>query len=76
MERLTDGRLPAYSSIGCYPLIYLTTSGDVLCADCANEDSDRDTLTQDVHEEGPPLDCDGCGKDIESAYGDPHSPKD
>jgi hypothetical protein len=33
-------------------------------------------LYHDVHWEGPPIDCDECGKAIESAYGDPNSPDD
>lgn len=30
-----------------------------------------DSLTAHGHEEGPPIHCDGCNAEIESAYGDP-----
>lgn len=29
-----------------------------------------------THEEGPPIECDGCNKPIKSAYGDPDNPED
>jgi hypothetical protein len=32
-------------------------------------------LYHDVHWEGPPIDCEECGKPCESAYGDPDSPE-
>lgn len=31
-----EGHLPSYSSVGLYPLYYLTKDNKVLCPDCAN----------------------------------------
>jgi len=77
-SRLTDGRLPAFTSVGGYPLVYLAADGGCLCATCATSDGqthdDSDPQWHlvgcDVHWEGEPLTCDHCGDDIESAYGE------
>ena len=60
--------LPSFSSIGGYPIIYLTSIGEVLCADCAG--GSTEVHTAQLYEEGSPLACDTCGTEIESAYGD------
>lgn len=41
--------------------------------DCDHCPDDRQWLivAADIHWEGPPMDCDHCGGEIESAYGDP-----
>ena len=73
-EPLDDGRLPAYTSIGAYPLRYLTRDGLDLCAACASvpdEETSDPAIAADAHLEGPPLTCEDCGAQIESAYGDP-----
>ena len=71
-------RLPAYTSLGGYPLYYLTVSGDVLCPACANSPEAREAeawdkewrvTAVDIHYEGEPLECQGCGNTVESAYG-------
>lgn len=70
--RMHDGKLASHTSLGSYPLIYVTKSGETLCAACA-EDSDPEMdpiVAADVHWEGPAEIC-YCGKKIESAYGDP-----
>lgn len=59
------------SNIGGYPILFTTDRGDVFCASCAKyqfimEDED---VTADVYSEGDVLRCDGCGVEIESAYG-------
>lgn len=75
--RLNDGKgkLPAFTSLGCYPLIYLTKRCDVLCAACAtralDDASDDPPIACDAHMEGAPDDCADCGARIMSAYGDP-----
>tara|TARA_Y100000310_G_scaffold211163_1_gene211888 strand:- start:412 stop:696 length:285 start_codon:yes stop_codon:yes gene_type:complete len=82
-ERMNDGSLYKYSSIGCYPLFYLAADNGVLCPDCANEadqDPDIDTTDKDdpqwclvacdANWEDPALYCDHCGERIESAYAD------
>lgn len=83
MERVAaetyNGKLPTYTMMGSYPLVYLTEQGNVLCANCANEELERwqqgesDDPPSDYgpYDEGPPLGCDECSTQIESAYGDP-----
>lgn len=76
------GMYPAFTSIGCYPIVYLTADNSTLCAACANgedgseaseasEDPQWRLVHSDVHWEGPPITCDHCNAEIESAYGDP-----
>jgi hypothetical protein len=70
--RLTDGTLAAYTSLGGYPLIYVTRDGEIVCAEHAETTDDSDPVVAvDVHWEGEPYACVDCGKQIESAYGDP-----
>jgi hypothetical protein len=61
--------LPAFTSIGCYPLLYISAAGTVLCASCATDDDSGETFTPDVHWEGEPICCEGCSWEIDSAYG-------
>lgn len=74
--RPIDG-LAAFTSLGSYPLLYLTRDNQVLCADCAFEQTTKRGLDWprivDVQPfyEGSPYQCANCNKDIESAYGDP-----
>lgn len=58
---------------GGYPILFTTGAGAVLCADCAKRAFilDRIDVTADCYYEGPTLRCDGCDREIESAYGDP-----
>jgi hypothetical protein len=72
MERLSSGKLPTYSSVESYTLLYLTQpDNDTLCAECATTEIDTtDTkVICDAHWEGDPETCDECGKQIESSYG-------
>ena len=66
-----EGRLPTYSSLGGYPIFYLTDYGNVLCSECANDCKDDDeyetVVDYDANWENPQLYCE-CGKRIESAY--------
>ena len=78
-------QLPAYSSLGSYPLVYYTREMESLCAECATTDYltwlyDLNTcdgwqndppVYVDVYWEGEAEHCTGCNKLIESAYGDP-----
>lgn len=67
---------------GGYPIFYICHDGGVLCADCANEniamtsdpEAERDwrVVGSDINYEDDDLQCDNCGKMIESAYGEPH----
>lgn len=69
-----SGKLASHSSIGSYPLLYLDSHYEVLCAECAEEeaaDPDSDGIAAvGVHWEGPPETCSNCDKEIESAYGE------
>ena len=71
--RDSDGKLPAFAWPGGYPIIYFTRDGLTICPDCANSVSDdsQAPVSGDVYWEGPTIECDDCGNDIESAYGDP-----
>lgn len=70
----------SYAWPGGYELHYYTKDGGVLCHNCANEhvmrtvDPDDEQfyiVGGDVYWEGPATQCDHCGHDIESEYGDP-----
>jgi hypothetical protein len=67
------GERPAYTSIGCYPIVYYTRDGLTICAECANRpiDEGQAVIAGEVYWEGPPVDCEDCGRSLESAYGDP-----
>jgi len=67
-----DGHLPRYSSLGCYPLIYLDGEAEVLCATCASRPEEA-AVAFDIYFEGPVLNCAACNGEIPSAYGDPDS---
>lgn len=62
-----------YSDLGGYPILFGTDAGDVLCAKCAMDTFilEKTDVSADIYSEGPTLQCDCCGKEIESAYGDP-----
>lgn len=67
-----DGTLPAYAWPGGYPLHYYSKRGDTFCADCANQsDAEPEIVDADIALEGPSDYCEGCGKELETAYGDP-----
>lgn len=74
-------RLPACSSFGGYSIVYWTRRGDCLCPSCATTALDRvdggdghedPPIIGDAYWEGPPMQCEECGTDIESSYGDPN----
>jgi len=82
------GEFPAYAWPGGYPIIYLTEDGSVLCPDCVNGKNDSEVgnpevdgdpqwtvVAHDCYWEGPPMQCDHCNGEIESAYGDPDAMK-
>jgi hypothetical protein len=76
-ERIA-GKLPSFTSMGCYPIIYITHSGEILCADCATDQLDNgndynfDPIEAvDVHYEGADEICADCNTRIEPAYGNP-----
>jgi len=75
--RDSDGRLPSFTSVGCYPILYLDKHDNVLCPQCANEqdpDGDDAPVVADVNWEDPDLFCDECSERIESAYAEDETP--
>lgn len=61
--------LPAYTSIGCYPIFYVDMEGNCLCAVCADEEQKEtiEPLRAEVNWESD-LYCDECSCEIEKAY--------
>jgi len=82
LKPLNQQHLPNYSAWGCYPVIYLTDGGSILCGECATralyqlEDEFDPPVAADVYWEGPATNCDDCNRVIESAYGDPDEPEE
>ena len=70
---LSNGDYPAFAWPGGYNLYYFAEStGQIFCSECASqEDANPEITDYDIHWEGEPLYCDGCGKEIESSYGIP-----
>jgi hypothetical protein len=60
---------------GGYPIIFVTDSGDCFCAKCAKRYfiMERKDITADCYYEGTTIECDDCGREIESGYGDPEN---
>ena len=52
-----------YTSIGCYPIFYITSDHRPICADCAHP-----SFLGHVNWENPNLYCADCDERIESAY--------
>lgn len=81
LGRNDDGTLPGFTMPGCYPILYATADGGVLCPACANGEngslaSEAEGAPDDwrlvrgfIHWEGPPVVCAHCGKAVPSAYG-------
>jgi hypothetical protein len=68
-----------YTSVGCYPLFYITDDSGVLCPGCVGDEIDQccdeasggwHVVGADVNYENTSLYCDHCGERIESAYAD------
>ena len=58
---------------GGYTVLFTTDDGDVFCGECAEKYFilENEDVTADIYYEGPTVQCDGCGREIESSYGDP-----
>lgn len=85
LERKSDGKLWAFTSVGSYPIVYLTKDGGELCAACANGENGSEAsetsadpqwrlIGATVNWEGSPSYCDHCNAELETAYGDPNDP--
>lgn len=64
-------KLPSYTSIGCYPIVYITKRCEPMCAECATLHDDESNPVSDagIHWEGESHTCEECQGEIESAYG-------
>ena len=64
--------LPSHTSIGCYPLAYLTLKQKLLCAECASHHTDEmdPVIEGAVHWKGAYVECRECMCNIESACGE------
>jgi len=76
VERRHDGSFPSVTSVGAYPIIYITRHNDTVCAACvdAHNDGNGDwnpVVIAGVYYEGADKTCEECGEAIPSAYGDP-----
>lgn len=70
IEVKEKGKLPCVSDPGSYPIFYVTKSSEASCSECASEIPQHIEI-HDIHWEGPPIICQGCNKEIESAHGEP-----
>lgn len=62
--------LPSFTSIGGYPVYYITSYSRILCADCAQKlinDIYEDIVHYDINYENEII-CDECSSFIDSAY--------
>ncbi len=57
---------------GGYTVIFTTDAGDVLCGSCARKAfiMEQIDVTAGCYDEGPAMQCDECGKEMESSYGE------
>ena len=64
-------KLPQYTTLGGYTILYVTRHGETLCAKCASENTDREDPVTDAgtFDEGEPEHCANCYREIESSYG-------
>lgn len=69
--RNEDGTLMGMTFPGCYPIVYYTACGDVLCPECAEVEDECNITGVDTYMEGPIIQCAECGVEIDSAYGVP-----
>jgi len=58
------------SNVEGYPVLYYSHDGSEWCNGCASQDAEPPIEDCDIFYEGPSRYCDGCDKEIESAYGD------
>ncbi len=79
---LEPATLDHYTSLGSYPLVYVSSEGDTYCGTCmlkelrAGNVRHPEGCSYGAHYEGPPDACCECGEEIESAYGDPNASED
>jgi hypothetical protein len=80
LTRDNNGKFPAVTFPGGYPIVYFCADGGVLCPACANKQNGSEASEDheekqwrlvgcDVYWEGASYGCDHCEAPIESAYG-------
>lgn len=85
------GDYPRYAHGGGEILYPTREGGDFFCSQCQNGENGSETLNPEykddpqwqtdpqhsfIHEEGPPIHCAHCNREITSQYGDPDNPDD
>lgn len=60
--------LPALTSIGLYPIVYVRNGHEALCSECASKE--KKIPESFIHWEGSSHYCEDCNQEIESAYGE------
>ena len=72
VERFDDGKPRRFTSVGSYPIFYVTRRGQCLCPVCAGDEERAEQndpiVAQCPNWEDPAFYCDACGERIESAY--------
>ena len=79
LPRESDGMYPIWAWPGGYPIYYLSSDCETICAHCANSpdfrtwdgaDLEHLIIASDVNWEDPSMYCANCNERIESAYAD------
>lgn len=79
---------PEYAWPGGNQIVYHTADGGLLCPECRNgrngseaaftpqTDRQWQVVGSDLYDEGPPIHCDHCNRELFATYGDPDEPED
>jgi len=79
IQLISNGDVRGYTSVGSYPLFYITKDCGVLCFKCVQEnlesckgadDPQWHVTARAVNWEDKSLYCEHCSESIESAYGE------
>ena len=70
-----NGSCLAVTFPGMYTIIYLDSSDNVFCSECATKHPEG-IETVRTYDEGPTFQCHGCGVELKSSYGDPEDDND
>ena len=71
VQTFADGTAVKFTSVGGYPIFYVSRCNGVLCPQCALNIERRDAgaiVATDANWENPTMYCDDCQDRIESAY--------
>lgn len=88
-DGVVQGNYDAYAWPGGNQLVYHTADGSELCPECRNGLNGSETLNPEyqtdpqwtvtgvgTHDEGPPIHCAHCNKELIATYGDPDEQED